>query len=407
MANENLSEEEYLDSLLAKVNGGEESKEKEEKNISFMSDAEMEEAAERQVQEMMREGLEGMKPNSYRDVSMDQLMENETAEEGSVGDQGTFDHLNPDDKDLLDSLDSIVQEIKGEATDDLKDETKPAKAKKEKKAKSKEKKKEESFSEKLKNVFFKVEVVDPIEEEEKEKKKKEEKAQKKARQAEEKQKEKAKKAEEKKASDATKKEAAQKRKEEQARIREEKKAKKAELAAAREPEERVKLKPAFVMFLVTIIAVLTISVTMLSSVYAYNYALNTAHKNFVNQKYQEAYEALAGVKIKEEDQMFYDQVRMVVRLDRQYDAYVNYRSLGMPKEALHALLQGMTIYYDSLEYAEAYNLTEQFNTQKETLLYSLSTDFGIDEQRASQICALENTNDYTREVELYSANYLQ
>ncbi len=169
----------------------------------------------------------------------------------------------------------------------------------------------------------------------------------------------------------------------------------------------MKLKPAFVIFLITVIAVLTISVTMLSNVYAYNFALDTAHKNFVNHKYKEAYECLAGVKIKEEDQMFYDQVRMVVRLDRQYDAYVNYRSLGMAKEALHALLQGMTIYYDSLEYAEAYNLGEQFQTQKETLLYSLSTDFGIDEERARQICALENTNDYTREVELYSANYLQ
>jgi len=404
VANENFSEEEYLDSLLAKVNGGEESQVEKEKSIKVMSDAEMEEEAERKVQEMMREGLDGMKPPSYRDISMDQLIENEQAGEDVLGNQGVFDHLPPEDKDLLDSLDSIVQEIKGETLEES-EETKPEKQKKTKTKKSK--KKDGSFSEKLKNVFFKVEVVDPVEEEEKEKKKKEEKAQKKAREAEEKQKAKAQKAEDKKVSDAAKKEAAQKRKEEQARIREEKKAKKAELAAARGPEERVKLKPAFVIFLITVIAVLTISVTMLSNVYAYNFALDTAHKNFVNHKYKEAYECLAGVKIKEEDQMFYDQVRMVVRLDRQYDAYVNYRSLGMAKEALHALLQGMTIYYDSLEYAEAYNLGEQFQTQKETLLYSLSTDFGIDEERARQICALENTNDYTREVELYSANYLQ
>ncbi len=404
MANENLSEEEYLDSLLAKVNGVEENKEKEKEkeSIKVMSDAEIEEAAERQVQEMMRDGLAGMQPNSYRDISVEQLIEKEKDGGDIAENLGALSHLDPEDKDLLDSLDSIVQEIKGEAADESVEEEKPKKAKN-----KKAKKKEGSFSERLKNVFFKVEVVDPIEEEEKEKQKKEEKAQQKARLAEEKQKEKAQKAEDKKVADAAKKEAAQKRKEEQAKLREEKKAKKAELAAARGPEERVKLKPAFVMFLITLIAVLTISVTMLSNVFAYDYALNTAHKNFVNHKYKEAYELLAGVEIKEKDQMFYDQVRMVVRLDRQYDAYVNYRNLGMPKEALHALLQGMTIYYDSLEYAEAYNLTEQFNTQKETLLYSLSTDFGIDEERAKQICALENTNDYTREVELYSANYLQ
>ena len=61
MANENFSEEEYLDSLLAKVNGGEESQVEKEKSIKVMSDAEMEEEAERKVQEMMREGLDGMK----------------------------------------------------------------------------------------------------------------------------------------------------------------------------------------------------------------------------------------------------------------------------------------------------------------------------------------------------------
>ena len=181
MANENFSEEEYLDSLLAKVNGGEESQVEKEKSIKVMSDAEMEEEAERKVQEMMREGLDGMKPPSYRDISMDQLIENEQAGEDVLGNQGVFDHLPPEDKDLLDSLDSIVQEIKGETLEES-EETKPEKQKKTKTKKSK--KKEGSFSEKLKNVFFKVEVVDPVEEEEKEKKKKEEKAQKKAREAE-------------------------------------------------------------------------------------------------------------------------------------------------------------------------------------------------------------------------------
>ena len=129
MANENFSEEEYLDSLLAKVNGGEESQVEKEKSIKVMSDAEMEEEAERKVQEMMREGLDGMKPPSYRDISMDQLIENEQAGEDVLGNQGVFDHLPPEDKDLLDSLDSIVQEIKGETLEES-EETKPEKQKK-------------------------------------------------------------------------------------------------------------------------------------------------------------------------------------------------------------------------------------------------------------------------------------
>ena len=39
---------------------------------------------------------------------------------------------------------------------------------------------------------------------------------------------------------------------------------------------------------------------------------------------------------------------------------------------------------------------------KETLMYTLTNDYGMDEEKIKQICGLENTNDYTREIELYS-----
>lgn len=412
MANENVSDEEYLDSLLEKVSGGD--SQRSQKSINNMTDAEIDAEAERRVQEMMREGLTGTKPSTYKDISIDQLITEE-----KEGGEGTGS-LNSADRELLDSLDSIVQEIKGDAaladseesSDPDDTSSKEKKAKKAKKVKKAKKPKKEGdagkggFGSKLKNAFFKVEIVDPVKEEEDEKKRKEEKEQAKARKAETKEQDKAKKAEDKKAADALKKEEAQRKKQEKDRIREEKKAKKAELAAAREPEERVKLKPAFVLFVATIIAVLTLSVTVLSDRYSYSNAMNSAQQNFVNGRYKEAYEKLAGVTIKKEDQMFYDQVRLLMRLERQYDAYVNYNNLQMPKEALNALLQGMTIYYEAVDYAAANNLTEKMDEKKETLLYSLLNNYGIDEEHVRQICELEDTNDYTREVELYSFNRL-
>ena len=104
--------------------------------------------------------------------------------------------------------------------------------------------------------------------------------------------------------------------------------------------------------------------------------------------------------------MFYDQVRLLMRLERQYDAFVNYSNLQMPKDALNALLQGMTIYYEAVDYAAANNLTEKVDQEKEILLYSLLNNYGIDEEHVKRICELEDTNDYTREVELYSLNRL-
>ena len=74
----------------------------------------------------------------------------------------------------------------------------------------------------------------------------------------------------------------------------------------------------------------------------------------------------------------------------------------MKKEALDALMKGMTIYYEFLDYAAAYNLTAEMEELKETLMYTLTNDYGMDEEKVKQICGLENTNDYTREIELYS-----
>lgn len=376
MAEENKSfsensDEEYLDSLLEQISqdGTGEKKKTEEKQPEEISEEELDEAADKKVQEMLKEGLAGMMP-----------------ETGKL------------DKDLLDSLDSIVQEIRGEGQE------KPLEEKKGKKKKAKKKKKEDnrSFAQKIKDIFFRVEVVDLEEEEKLEQKKKAEQEEKKKLAQQKKEQDQAKKQEDKKAAKAAKAEVDKKRKQAKAQKDQAKKEKKAELAAKREPEERVKLKPAFLMFMATLIAVMSLLVIVLSNTYAYQHSLNRAQNYFSSKKYEEAYQVLLGMELKEKDQMFYDQVRLLTRLDRQYDSYVNYKSLQMKKEALDALMKGMTIYYEFLDYAAAYNLTAEMEELKETLMYTLTNDYGMDEEKVKQICGLENTNDYTREIELYS-----
>lgn len=397
MANDFLSDEEYLDSLLEKVS----------------QDDETDSAAEEQLQKM----LQSAEPDSFDDISIDQLIAGETGASFIEHDAGemSLDGLNGSDEDLLGSLDSIVKEMKGDLAEEEEEEpTKKKKAKKEKKPKkekpakaSKKKKNGKSFSEKVKNAFFKVEIIDPEEEALEEEKRKQAKEEKKKAKAVEQEQKKAQKLEDKKAADAKKKEEAQKKKLEKEKKRQEKLAKKAEREAAMGPEERVKIKPAFVAFMSTVIAVMTIAIILLSNNYSYQNAMKSAQKNFENRNYAKAYQVLSGIEIKKQDQEFYDQIHMLVRLEKQYDAYVNYRELQMPKEALHALMQGLSIYYDSVDMAQAYQLEEELNFQKDTLLYSLSNDYGLDEEKAKLICQMEDTNEYTREIELYSANQIQ
>ena len=323
--------------------------------------------------------------------------------------------------ELLDSLSSIVREIHEDTVtvrsdfsgvDELEEKPKKNKTKKEKpekikKSKPKKAKKENKFLKKLQDIFFKVEVVDLEEEAELEEKKKQEKEEKKKAKAIEKEQQKKQKQEDKKAADARKREIAQAKKQEKERKRQEKKAKKAEMEAALGPEERVKLKPAFLAFMATVIAVMAIAVVLMSESFSYRNNINAAQRCLAVKNYEEAYRVLAGMELKQEDELLYQKIELLVRLDKQYDAYVNFRNLEMPKEALNALIQGMTIYYANAEQAKTLEIEAEMEELKETLMYSLVNDFGLDEDKVLKISEIADTNEYTKEIEFYSANQIQ
>lgn len=325
--------------------------------------------------------------------------------------------------ELLDSLSSIVREIHEDTVpvrsdfsgvDELEEkpkkkkvkQEKPQKVKKEKPIKKK-KNKENNFLKKLQDIFFKVEVVDLEEEAEQENQRKQEKEEKKKAKAIEKEQLKKQKQEDKKAADAKKREIAQAKKQEKDRKRQEKKAKKAEMEAALGPEERVKLKPAFLAFMTTVIVVMALAVVLTSGNFSYRNNINAAQRSLAVKNYEEAYRVLAGMELEQEDELLYQKIELLVRLDKQYDAYVNFRNLEMPKEALNALIQGMTIYYTNVEQAKVLEVEAQADELKETLMYSLINDFGLAEDKVMQICKIADTNEYTKEIEFYSATQIQ
>lgn len=325
--------------------------------------------------------------------------------------------------ELLDSLSSIVREIHEDTVpvrsdfsgvDELEEKPKKKKVKQEKPQKIKKEKpvkkkkhKDNKFLKKLQDIFFKVEVVDLEEEAEQENQRKQEKEEKKKAKAIEKEQLKKQKQEDKKAADAKKRELAQAKKQEKDRKRQEKKAKKAEMEATLGPEERVKLKPAFLAFMATVIAVMAIAVVLISGNFSYRNNINAAQRSLAVKNYEEAYRVLAGVELEKEDELLYQKIELLVRLDKQYDAYVNFRNLEMSKEALNALIQGMTIYYANTEQAKILEVESQAEELKETLMYSLTNDFGLAEDKIMQICEITDTNEYTKEIEFYSATQIQ
>ncbi len=261
-----------------------------------------------------------------------------------------------------------------------------------------------SFWNKLKNIFFKVEVVEEDEEgfseeeralkesKEKEKKNKKEEALVKKEAAK-------KEKEQKKQENDQKKQAA---KEAKGKKKQEKKEKKAEKKAQREPVERVKIKPVFLIFMLTVISAFVMLIMFSSNSLAYGNNINNAEKYLERQKYELAYNELAGLKIKKENEILYEKVRVLMLIEKQYNSYINFMNLDMPKQALDSLAKAVAQYDKNIDKADALGIAENMNPILDNVNYALQTEFNLSVDDIRVINQIEDKNEYTRQIETYT-----
>ena len=343
-----------------------------------------------------------------------------------------------DDADLMASLDSIVQEVQGEsgfedssneigqekefngeydkiafgeeegAGEGGEEEVKTKKSKKKKKekkedlekvVKKKSAKKKEPFGQKVKNMFFRVEVVQPLSEEEEEQQK-----QKKAQEKEEKKKAKA---EEKKKKAEERKEAAKQKKEEAAAQKAAKPKKEKEPKLPKEPvspEEIVHIRPMFLVFLVSVVAALVLSAVALSDTFGYRLAVQEARGEFENGNYEEAFKALNGLNLKDSDTQFYESIRILMRVEKQYRSYVNCSEINMPNESLNSLVKAVENYDKYVDIAETYGIKEELDALLANVEYALKT-YGLNLDAVREWNKLEDHNEYTKRIMSYTGSY--
>lgn len=365
----------------------------------------------------------------------------ETGGEKSLEDDMLKGITEGDEGDLMASLDSIVQEIHGESTasgfsaddsamnmedgqesysegfDDglfLEEEegeepasekaekrTKEKRTKEKKKAKQKKQpKNQSSFGNKIKNLFFRVEVVEPLSEEELEQQKilKEKEKEEKKKAAAEAKKQKA----------AEKKEAAKQKKEEAAAKKAAKPKKEKKPKAPKEPvgpEEIIHIRPMFLVFMVSVTAAVVLITVSLSDSYGYKLAVRDARKYMERNRYEEAFEMLNGMELKGLDEELYESARILMRVEKQYRSYVNYTSLNMPNEALDSLLKAVKNYDKYSEYAESYGIKEDLDGLLSNVEYALNTGYGLDLTTVREWNTLEDSNEYTKKIMTCTGSY--
>lgn len=213
--------------------------------------------------------------------------------------------------------------------------------------------------------------------------------------------EKKKKAAEDKAAAAKKKQEKAKKKAEDAKAKKEAKDKKKQevqnlIDAIDEDEGRINRVGASIVFV--LFAVVAVAVLIGTKLYSYKQSIENAKENFEYDHYNEAYEEIAGLEMKEEDENFSLQVKVVMYTYKQLNSFNNYYTAGMYPEALDSLLKGLKRYDKYFPIARVLEVDEDLVQIRGEILEKLQEVYSLTEQDAVELTSLKSREAYSRQV---------
>ncbi len=162
------------------------------------------------------------------------------------------------------------------------------------------------------------------------------------------------------------------------------------------PSELVKVtKGTFIGMAVTIVLI-TVLVFFGTKFVTYGISISQAKEHFNNGKYDQAFDSISGLELRNSDKNTYYAIRTVASVYADYCSYVNYNKIGMKIEAIDSLIKGLLHYEEYYSDAEKYAVLEQYDAVREQILSELS-NYGISEEDALYYGSIESEQQY-REI---------
>lgn len=166
-----------------------------------------------------------------------------------------------------------------------------------------------------------------------------------------------------------------------------------------EPVEPEKPLPKLPVILICILSgSILVFVLIITNLMSYSISIANAKELFRNQKYNKAYNNLIGLEIKDSDETFYNQLRVIMELNRQYSSYENFQQLEMQPESLNALLKGVRQYDKYLEEANNLGISNHFQKIMDSIETILSEKYNLSLEQAREINTIEDNVIYTQKI---------
>ena len=130
----------------------------------------------------------------------------------------------------------------------------------------------------------------------------------------------------------------------------------------------------------------------------YSNSFADADQAFAEGRYSDAFQAVAGEKVKEKDTDTYEKYRITAMVSAEYEAYESMMDAEVYDLALDSLIRTVQRYDKYLQDAETYGCRGEFDKIESAAETALQQDFGLTAEDARTMYALSNKETYSREI---------
>lgn len=169
-------------------------------------------------------------------------------------------------------------------------------------------------------------------------------------------------------------------------------------------KDLIKISPLACILITTIIIGSIVALMIFSSSRHYNDNIKKATSYYVDQKYSDAYNLLAGMDIKAKDKNFYKQVENIMKVQKHENDFNNYIKLKKYPEALESLLRGIKSFDKNINASASLGTSDIQNNNLATINSQLQSYFGMTENDARSILQIQDKKEYTKAICEKAAN---
>ncbi len=135
-----------------------------------------------------------------------------------------------------------------------------------------------------------------------------------------------------------------------------------------------------------------------SNLLGYSVTISEAKEAYEIQDYVTAYQKIAGLKTKEKDEEFHQQIMLLARVQSELLNGESLYGLGKYTMSLDSYICALGRYDVNYEEASVYDVQGEYDSLAEQIQTQMSEKFGVSAETAREIYALDDRTEYTLRI---------